>query len=153
MFTFIDKVDVLDCEAEVEKSLTNIRWLKDNERRETIAKNWIPITNEKRVYNVDEKQFNYKLARSTDLPFNISTHMPKSLELIEEVKLQCLKMELMKITEMYTKSTKSSLSNQSQAQKEGLKSLKQRQDDDEVDDEVDIIRNVGDDIHEHPINS
>ena len=58
--------------------------------------------------------------------------MPKSLEATEEVKLHCLKMELMKITEMYTRNTKSALSNLSQAQKEGLKSLKQRQDDNKI---------------------
>ena len=46
------------------------------ERRKTVAENGIPNTNEIRVYNMDEKEFNYKLARSADLPFNISTHMP-----------------------------------------------------------------------------
>ena len=131
-YTVFGKVDVLDCEAEIEKSLTKIRWLKDSERREKVAESKSTITIEKRVYNIDEKQFNYKLARSTDLPFNISTYMPKSLEATEEVKLQCLKMELMKITEMYTRNTKSALSNLSQAQKEGLKSLKQRRDDNEI---------------------
>ena len=131
-YTVFDKVDVLDCEAEIEKSLTKIRWLKGSERREKVAESKSTITIEKRVYNIDEKQFNYKLARSIDLHFNISTYMPKSLEATEEVKLQCLKMELMKITEMYTRNTKSALSNLSQAQKEGLKSLKQRQDDNEI---------------------
>ena len=131
-YTVFDKIDVLDCEAEIEKSLTKIRWLKDSERREKVAESKSTITIEKRVYNIDEKQFNYKLARSTDLPFNISTYMPKSLEATEEVKLQCLKRELMKITEMYNRNTKSALSNLSQAQKEGLKSLKQRQDDNEI---------------------
>ena len=125
-YTVFDKVCKIDCEAEIEKSMTKIRWQKGKEKNgETKVK-------DRSTYDVEKKEFNFKEARSTDLPFNTDTFMPKALETDDEVKFHCLKNELIKIANEYADNNKSALSNLNKEQKAGLRSLKKRQTNKEI---------------------
>ena len=128
-YTVFDKICKIDCEAEIEKSMTKIRWQKEKEKQETKDKTKVT---DRTSYNVEKKEFNFNEARSTDLPFNTETYMPKPLETTDEIKLQCLKNELIKITDEYAENNRNSLSNLSKEQKAGLKSLKKRQKNKEI---------------------
>ena len=75
------------------------------------------------VYNIDEKQFDFKNARATNLPFNIRTHLPGRLSNAEEIPIQNLKIGLMDICDKYINTHKTKNENLSQQQKHGLKSL------------------------------
>ena len=123
-YSIFDKIDEVDCEAEIEKSLTKLRWQKGKEKRTVNSENnALDLT----PYDIERKEFDFRKSRSTDLPFNINTYMPKPLEIKEEVKLQCLKNELIKITSDYAKSKNISGVNLNEVQRAGLKSLKKRQ--------------------------
>jgi len=130
-YSVFDKICTVDCEAEIEKSLTKIRWQRGIEKQQN--NNQTETTETKRTtFNIEKKEFNFKEARSTDLPFNSYVYMPKPLETVEEVKLQCLKNKILSITEEYANKNNNSLKNLSNEQRKGLKSLKQRQKNKEI---------------------
>ena len=73
-FTVFDKVDKVDCEAEIEKSLTKLRWNRIQEESEkTRIENGVQEIQKKDTYNIEERTFDFRQARSTELPFNVRT--------------------------------------------------------------------------------
>ena len=135
-FTVFRNMSAIECEAEIEKALTKIRWSKANESRETE----ITPENARRAANVkcqgtfdmETDSFNFKNARATDLPFNSNTFIPKPLDETQEIQLENLKMNLLKISEEYFASNDNKLMNLSESQTRGLKSLEKRRDNNEI---------------------
>ena len=130
-YSVFDQVDATDCEAEIEKSLAKIRWKRKQDERETMNDGNDRNTennSKKETFNIEKKEFNFNYSRSTELPFNTCTYMPKQLEMEEETKLQSIKHELMRITKEYIESNNgSSMQNLNEDQKKGLSKLNKRQ--------------------------
>ena len=59
-----------------------------------------------RVRTMTPSTIDLHYLRSTDLAFNSFVHMPPALEEDEEIKLQNLKMDFMKVTDGYIRETK-----------------------------------------------
>ena len=131
-YSVFDKIDVIDCEAEIEKSLTKIRWLRQSTRKsQNVEENNDTVTT-KTVYDIDSKKFDFMNARATDLPFNARTNIPGPLENVEEIPLQNLKMGLLDICKNYTSRHTDGMENLTEEQKDGLKNLKKRQKEGEI---------------------
>ena len=76
-YTVFDRVDPIDCEAEIEKSITKLRWArKEEDRKEQNRENGITEEPRKETFNIDERKFDFRHTRSTELPFNIRTGVP-----------------------------------------------------------------------------
>ena len=122
-----DKVDLVDTEAEIEKSLSKIRWTRiEEEREEERKRSGAQVVQRKETFNIDEKKFDFREARSTELPFNSRTHIPGPLQREEEIRLQNLRLELTKIVEEYVETEDVALSDLSDEQRKGLAELKKR---------------------------
>ena len=114
-FTVYNKIDPLDCEAEVEKCLTSIRW----------SRNFNNDGNTRVVFDDEKKTLDLRKMRATDLPFCSNVVMPKPLTFDDERKLQNLKHELNTVVLKYKcKSIK--WKNIKTNQEVGLKSLVER---------------------------
>ena len=85
------------------------------------------------TFNIDQRTFDFRKARSTELPFNIRTNMPGPIEnREEEIRLQALKSELRSITDKYAAEKDTEMENLTEEQKRGIKSLKRRQKEGEI---------------------
>ena len=117
-FTVYDKVQPTQCEAEIEKSLTNIRFsrirVSQQYNNEQLT---IPL------FNFETKTFDWRNIRSTVLPFNAMVHIPKPLPQTQEIPLQNLKQELLCITHKYCQDN-ITYSNLSKEQQTGLNILR-----------------------------
>ena len=71
------------------------------------------------------KEVNIKNLKCTELPFNPNVAMPHAVSFSEEIKYHQFKEDVKKITESYKKKTKA-LSNLSEEEKEGLKTLRKK---------------------------
>ena len=117
----------MDTEAEIEKSLSKIRWTRIEEKREEERKrSGAQAIQRKETFNIEEKKFDFREARSTELPFNSRTHIPGPLQREEEIRLQNLRLDLTKIVEEYVETEDVALSNLSDEQRKGLAELKKR---------------------------
>ena len=121
-FTTYEKIDVTECEAEIEKCLTSIRWnRKDLKRRDNnIIENSGAIRDH---YDYINNELDFRKAKSTDLPFNIKTYIPEPLDVNEEICLQALKQELLDTTKTYCKNNKIVMSNLNASERNGVNSL------------------------------
>ena len=52
----------------------------------------------KETFNIEKKEFDFTQMRGPELPFNAYTHAPAQLENEEEISLQCVKRDMMKVT-------------------------------------------------------
>ena len=103
--TVFDKVEQIDCEAEIEKSLVKVRWKRiseenDRQRRDNGMATVDAV--KKNKFDIDTREFDFTVARATELPFNAQTNLPGQLDRDEETKLQAIKHELIHITKEYT---------------------------------------------------
>lgn len=111
-FSVYDKIDPIDCEAEVEKTLATIRLKKMNvEKRKS------------EYFEIQKQQLDFSKMRSTDIPFRNRTSIPKSLDVDQELSLQNLKRELVSVTKDYQLSVRSKIHNITKDQQEGIQSL------------------------------
>lgn len=132
-FTVFNKVDVVDTEAEIEKSLAKIRWLRIEEDRKTEReRNGVPEVSNKETFNIEEKRFDFRGARSTELPFNCRTYIPGAIKREEETRLQNLRMDLTRIVEEFTETKEVALTNLTDEQKKGLAKVKKRKKENQV---------------------
>ena len=132
-FTVFDKVDVVDTEAEIEKSLAKIRWTRiEEDRKRERERSGIQEVNKKETFNVEEKRFDFRGARSTELPFNSRTHIPGAIQRDEETRLQNLRIDLTRIVEEFAETKEVALTNLTDEQKKGLAELKKRGKNDEI---------------------
>ena len=127
-----EKVESEPCEAEIEKALAKLRW----ERKRNDAEhegNELPM-DEKRWHDARTKTIDMREFRSTDLPFNSRIYAPKPLDNETETCLQNLKMELNQCTEKYINEAQRRKKeiNLTTEQKQGLRSLKDKKDDNEI---------------------
>ena len=119
-----EKVDPIDTEAEIEKCLTKIRWARHEEEREkALQRDGVQRQEKKETFNVETKTFDFREARSTELPFNCRVQMPKQVKQEEEVRLQNLKQDLIAIVETFADSKETETSNLTVEEKRGLKRL------------------------------
>ena len=132
-YTVFEKVDPIDTEAEIEKCLTKIRWARHEEEREKARqRDGVQRQEKKETFNVETKTFDFREARSTELPFNCRVQMPKQVKQEEEVRLQNLKQDLTAIVETFADNKETETSNLTVEQKRGLKRLQKRKNDKEV---------------------
>ena len=158
-YTIFEKVDPIDCEAEIEKAMTKIRWARMEENKDkdvsgnrlgAVPRNLVELSHEetgrgnigngegertvkRETFDIDERKFDFRYARSTELPFNIRTNVPGPLENRgEEIRLQNLKMKLTEITNRYAEEKETEMENLTEEQKRGIKSLRKRQKDGEI---------------------
>ena len=94
-FAVYSSIDEADCEAQVEKGLTKLRWTVG--KQESQAGD--PVEEEEQTsFRTSVNRFDFRYMRATELPFNQRITLPKSVDLSIEVKMQDLKKELKKIT-------------------------------------------------------
>ena len=111
-----DDIKLVECEAEIEKSLTMIRW-----KRKGICNDNVEH------YDVDTNTLDFTKFRATDLPFCSHTYLPQPIGINEEIQLHNLKSDLINTTKGYlTNTNKNSRTNLTKVQQEGLESLIQR---------------------------
>ena len=132
-FTVFDKVNVVDTEAEIEKSLAKIRWKRiEEDRKKERERNGIQEVRRKETYNVEQKRFDFREARSTELPFNSRTYIPGAIKQDEEIRLQNLRLDLTRIVEEFADTKEVALTNLTDVQKRGLTKVKEREAENEV---------------------
>ena len=85
----------------------------------------------KDFYNEDDMEMDINRMKPTDLPFNDKVCMPKALPLEKEIVFQKLKTEIKEIATDMSKKSKDR-SNLQQNEKEGLKSLQTRRNDQDI---------------------
>ena len=122
-YAVFDKVDSLDCRAEVEKAMAKYRWsytTNESERNETSY--------------LKGQTFDFRNMRATDLPFNKRVFLPKAIKQEVEIEIQILKQRLQMVTTEYitNDNRNNMLSNLTRKQKSGLKSLKKRKKNQEI---------------------
>ena len=132
-FTVFDKVCMIDSEAEIEKSLAKIRWTKKEEEQEKERRrNGVQKIQRKETFNIEEKKFDFREARSTELPFNTRSYIPGPVQRDDEVRLQSLRVELTKVVQEYANTKDVALSNLNEEQKKGLVEVKKRRENNEI---------------------
>ena len=143
-FAVFDRVDLVKCEAQVEKGLAKLRWTTQrttepaNEQGESTTQKTIEMGeqhDEVRVFNEETKTLDLRLLKPSDLPFNKRVVLPAPLDDEKEVTLQHLRDRLSKTTKKYVQSTEYRTTvngNLTKAEKSGLKSLKERIDQDGI---------------------
>ena len=135
-FAIYNKIDIKDCEVEIEAGLTKIRWNRRNQNENPRDKNTestvtsvIPMRKEKIITGLqseidakdngpEERSRPVEIApdghtvldmghlRPTDLPFNKRVFLPQPLDKEEETKLQKCKIELISAAQNYIESKK-----------------------------------------------
>ncbi len=76
-YAVFDKVDAVDCEAEIEKCLAKVRWSRSKEKKtmntnmsiqtpETVQ---TPVVKPTPTFNIDTQTFDFRESRATELPF------------------------------------------------------------------------------------
>ena len=119
-YAVYEKIDQVDCIAEIEKGLTKLRWNQRNVER----------SNEKQDDNLFVNGFgnsiNFSFMKPTDLPFNKRVYLPKFGPQDMERKMQGLKVQLEVITENYINQCNNSFTNLNNRQKRGMKVLMER---------------------------
>ena len=89
------KLDVVDCEAQVEKGLAKLRWsIKESEREDAVGR---PIVSG--AFKTGTNSLDFSLMRATDLPFNQRISLPDRVDDATEVKMFTLKERLKEVTE------------------------------------------------------
>ena len=130
-FAVYDKVNTVECEAEIEKGLAKLRWTKRKQfegDKNQQDENKEPEGETKgTVYDFESNTFDFSNMRATDLPFNKRVHLPEPLDEKSEIAMQNLKVKLNQITEKYVRDEKvSKWSNLEKNEKEGLVSMKKK---------------------------
>ena len=127
-FAVYSSIDEADCEAQVEKGLTKLRWTVG--KQESQAGD--PVEEEEQTsFRTSVNRFDFRYMRATELPFNQRITLPKSVDLSIEVKMQDLKKELKKITSE-VKAVISTADNLTSEQRRGIKSSVRRVKDKEI---------------------
>ena len=113
------KVDVTSTTIETERALNKLRWkeiFKDVKKNEEST--MCTVQDGKRIFNI-------RNLRRSQLPFNPEVTMPSAISQDEEIKYHRFKEEVKLISEKYRKKTRD-LSNLSTEEKNGLKSIKEK---------------------------
>ena len=123
-----ERIDVIECAAEVEKSLGKLRWELQKEQKKREGE---PEEQERKYFDAETMTFNFSNMRGTDLPYNKQIHLPKAVDEETEIRMQDLKLRLKNVTDGYVKNIKKG-DNLSTAERSGLMSIKQRMKDNEI---------------------
>ena len=147
-FTVFPAVDLENCEIEIEKGLTKLRWTEsreENNSKKSRTKSGRemdqdqddrddePTESQERVwaYNIDDNTMDMRNLRPTDLPFNRNVFLPKPLEADKETEMMELKRKLIDTTKEYIDQNKKkkipTYPNLTTKEKEGLERLNQRE--------------------------
>ena len=80
-YSVFDEIDATDCEAEIEKALAKVRWKKKQDERAATSDsdgNNTENNSRKETFDIEKNEFDFNYARSTELPLNAHTYMPKT---------------------------------------------------------------------------
>ena len=119
-FSTYQKIDSVECEIAVEKSLDKLRWETTKKKREEQGEE--PVE-ERCVFEPGSKTFDFRQMRGTDLPFNKRITRPKAVDEETEIRMQSLKTRLKHVTNEYINSN-AERNNLTESEARGLKSLK-----------------------------
>ena len=138
---FNTNIQIEEVEAEIEKSITKIRWSRMNEgdeetndQRGDQNQEQDQGKSEERMWplDIERNHINYSALRPTDLPFNKRVIMPPNLKMDEEITLNSLKKDLIDVTKDYAQRLKNTSeekkSNLTANERKGIKKLKERED-------------------------
>ena len=129
-FTTYEKINVEECEAQVEKGLAKLRWTKKKKNEtEEEEEDGNEEDEENRVWPLDlrEKTLDLRAMRPTDMPFNKRIYLPPPVDTKTETEMQNLKNRLINVTKEYTSRNKTQDCNLTEEEKKGLKSIKKRE--------------------------
>ena len=147
-FTIFETVNVENCEIEIERGLTKLRWeetRKEEDRRKRDSHpedrvypgqdgNSTESTEDQDrewAYNIDNNTVDMRKLRPTDMPSNRNVFLPKPLEADTEIEMMELKRKLLNATREYIDHSKREkvqvYQNLSTSERRGLKSLRQRE--------------------------
>ena len=121
-FTAYSKINVTQCEAEIEKSLSNIRRKRIHAKESNGNENNIYVRNLS-IYNFETKTIDLQRMRSTDLPFNAMVYLPPPLTQQQEITMLNLKQDLLQVTEQYCAHNDNNMTNLTAQQKRGIEKL------------------------------
>ena len=127
-FSTYEKINPIECDMAVEKSLGKLRWeikRKQQEERDE------PTEVERCIFEPESMTFNPSQMRGPDLPFNKRIKLPDPVDEESEVQIQALKTRLRHVTNQYIQSQPHSTT-LSKSEEAGLKSLKKRVSDKEI---------------------
>ena len=128
-YAVYEKVDKEKCHAEIEKSLAKLRWERLGKKSEGTE-----LPEEKVEWkNAETGCMDFRLLRSTDLPFNSRVIVPQPMDDETEVAMQNMKRKLNTCVSTYIEaSSRSNTTNLSKEQRKGLASLIRRKKDKEI---------------------
>ena len=145
-FAIYEKVNVEQCEIEIEKALTKLRWTerrkneegeKDDNTDENSAGGRNDNSNEceeERMwpYDINTNTIDMRYLRPTDLPFNSEIMIPDPVNQKKENEMQTLKQRLIEAAEEYKNNERKkkyeNKNNLTEDQQEGLEKLIKRED-------------------------
>ena len=122
-FTLYEDVNVEKTVAEIEKGMVKLRWEMNTKKKKEEG----AISQSTPVYDTKECSFDFRKMRATEMPSNKNVCLPQATNSTEELRMQILKRDLVKTTEEYTKTHKNNWQNLKKEEKEGLKSLIERE--------------------------
>ena len=131
-FTLYEDVDVVKTVAEIGKGMVKLRYEQMRKEQEESEANGNLIRNVGPTYDVENKEFNFRRMKATDMPTNKKINLPRVTQTVHELRIQVLKSEMMKTTEQYCNERKDKWTNLTTEEKEGLRSIMQRRKDGEI---------------------
>lgn len=121
-FAVYNNIDVISVEAQIEKGFIKYRWDKKSENRQEEEN-----TSKETYFNHENKTFDMRNMRATDLPFNKRVVIPAAIDEKEELNLQHLKNRMLDTINAYVNDNKDKCwSNLTKAESKGIRSLKKR---------------------------
>ena len=120
-FSTFQKVDPVDCSAQVEKSLSKLRWEIRQKEQEEIGE----TVEEAEFYNPANLTFDFRQMRGTHLRFNKRIKLPNAVDEETEVNMHSLKTRLQRVTSEYIQTCPSDKT-LTEDESRGLRSLKER---------------------------
>ena len=104
-FAVYEKIDLISCEAQIEKGLAKLRWSvlrKADDETGDAGEREVEREEERAwPFDMENGTFDLRYLRPTDLPFNKRVCLPTALEDDKEIDMQHLKRKLMRVTEEY----------------------------------------------------
>ena len=120
-FSTFQKVDSVECSAQVEKSLAKLRWEINRKEREQRGE----VIEEAEFYNPANMTFDFRQMRGTHQRFNKRIKLPSPVDEETEINMHSLKTRLRRVTSEYIQTCPSDKT-LTDEEKRGLRSLKER---------------------------
>ena len=83
-------------------------------------------------YNIEKNTIDMKKMNATDLPFNSRTYLPHALDESTEIEMHVVKQRVKAVSEKYKADNKRSVKNLTEAQFQGIKSLREKRENGEI---------------------